>query len=264
MFVKAIRRFGVVAGAFALVCGGAVATSPAAQANNTLPTGSSLRKFVDASTPQWNFARAVNHDACWPSDPLPNGNQQAAGTVKAWPIAGQGGCPAKGSNFPTFYSVKKCNDTEVRVVFNIYFVKDGFVPGGHKHDFEHFILVWKKNGNSWSRDRMLLGRHGHHVTQAWRSAESWDGSRGSAGLGREFPRIFVGWGKHAIFNHQGGLTDITSQSTNNEFRSAKYPFWANWQIETTDNNAVAKLFDKYGWGSATSNPAVMSRDLCKI
>lgn len=264
MLVTALRRFGVVAGALALLAAGTVAASPAAQANNSLPHGSNLQAFVAASRPQWNFARAQNHDACWPADPLANGKQHAPATVKAWPIAGQGGCPAKGSNFPTFYSVKRCSDTEVRVVFNIYFPKDGFVATGHAHDFEHVVLVWKKRNNAWSRDRLLLGRHGKHVPQAWSSAESWDGARRSAGVGREFPRIFVGWGKHAMFNHQGGLTSLIEQSTDEEFRSAKYPFWADWLVETTDNNGTAKLFDKYNWGSATSNPARMSRGLCGI
>ncbi len=254
----------MVAGALALLVTGAVVASPAAQANNSLPQGTNLQTFVTASRPQWNFARTNNHDACWAADPLANGRQHAAGSVKAWPVAGQGGCPAKGSNFPTFYSVKRCTDTEVRVIFNIYFPKDGFVPGGHPHDFEHVIMVWNKSNGNWSRSRLVLGRHGKHVNQAWSSAESWNSARNSAGVGREHPRIFVGWGKHAMFNHQGGLTDILSQSTNNEFRSAKYPFWANWLVETTDNNATAKLFDKYNWGSATSNPARMSRELCRI
>src|SRR5690349_5011804 len=137
MLVTTIRRAGVVAGALALLVTGAVVASPAAQANGSLPQGSSLQSFVTASPPQWNFARAQNHDACWPADPLANGRQHAPGTLKAWPVPGQGGCPAKGSNFPTFYSVKRCNDAEVRVVFNIYFPKDGFVATGHAHDFEH-------------------------------------------------------------------------------------------------------------------------------
>lgn len=260
---RRIRLLAVLAALLSTVM--IVAAAPSASANNPLPTGSNLRAFVNASAPNWNFARANNHDSCWPSDPLPGGNQSSAATLKPWPVAGQGGCPDRWSNFPTFYSAKKCNATEVRVSYSIFFKKNGFSPGklGHAYDFERIVVVWKKSGNNWYRDRLLLSRHGGYATQQWGTAESWNGSKNSAGLGREFPRIFVGWGSHAMFNHQGGLKDVASQYTNNEYRHADYSTWAsNWLVETTPQ--VAAQFNRYNWGKANTTPAVIGDRLCSV
>lgn len=248
--------------------------APWASANTVLPGDGDLFRFVTASTPQWNFARANRRDTCWPAAAITaNGAQNPGADLKAFPTAGQGGCPARGSSFPTYYSVKQCSDTETRVAFTIYFPKDGFsgnVPIvkadlGHQHDFEQVVLVWTKAaGRAWARDHLLLGRHGEHVRQDWDSAESWDAGRTTAGLGLEFPRIFVGWAKHAMFNHQGGAKDLASQYTDSEHRAADYPYVADNLTEVTDRNQLASQFDSLQWGAASSTPAVTSRQLCTI
>ena len=65
-----------------------------------------------------------------------------------------------------------------------------------------------------------------------------------------------------MFNDQGGLTDIASQGGGNEYRTADHPVWADWRVEVTDDNDVAKTFGKYNWGSATSNPQHVLRNIC--
>lgn len=263
--MRTIRRLGVLGLATALLSMllTVVAASPAS-ADTPLPHGSSLQSFVTASAPNWNFARANNRDTCWPSDPLPGGNQSSGASLKAWPTAGQGGCPDRWSDFPTFYSVKKCNPTEVRVSYSIFFKKNGFAPGklGHAYDFERIVVIWNKAGDgNWYREWMLLSRHGGYATQEWDTAESWNSSLNSAGLGREIPRIFVGWGSHAMFNHQGGLKDVVSQYTNNEYRHADYSTLAShWLVKTTPQ--VAEQFNRYDWGKANTTPAVVADQLC--
>jgi hypothetical protein len=262
----ALRALALTVGLGTLIAGTAVAL-----ANTSVPAPD-LAAIVDASVPQWNFARAVSHDACWPAAAIDAaGAQNPGATRKAWPVTGQGGCPDRYSAFPTYYSVKQCTSTEIRVVFNLYMPKDGFAGNlfslefGHTHDFEHVILVWTKNSaGAWVRDHLLLGRHGNHVYQAWDTAESWSADEKTAGLGLDHPRIFVGWAKHAMFNHQGGLTDLLSQFTDNEYRHADFPVWPTDLRQVTDDNAAAAQFDKYDWGSATSTPAVMSRQLCSV
>lgn len=250
----------------ALVAGAllvSAAVAPAASANTPVPDGSSLASFARASSPQWNFARANSHDACWPGAALDGtGAQARSAALKNWPVAGQGGCAARGSAFPQYRSVRQCSDDEIRVAFTLYFPKDGFTPSGvfgHAHDFEHVVVVWRRDGGSWLRDRLLLSRHGDHAVQPWSGAESWDAGRTSAGLGRELPRIFVGWGKHAMFNHQGGLKDVVSQLTDNEYRHADYPATGT-DVEVTAD--VAAAFDRFDWGAASSTPAVVARQLC--
>lgn len=269
-FSRRLRRSAMCV---AVLVGLSVLTSgTAALANAGLPGTSSLASFVTASRPQWNFARANSHDSCWPEPAIDaSGAQNAGATLTAYPVPGQGGCPSANSAFPTYYSVKQCTSAEVRVVYNVYLPKDGFsgsIVGedlGHVHDWEHIIVVWTKGSDgAWYRDYLLLGRHGEHVYQDWDTAESWNAAQTSAGEGLEYPRIFVGWAKHAMFNHQGGLKDLISQYTDNEYRHADYPYWADTLVEVTDSNALAAVLDSFDWGSATSTPAVMSRALCAI
>ncbi|MFI2347601.1 hypothetical protein ACH492_11250 [Streptomyces sp. NPDC019443] len=98
----------------------------------------------------------------------------------------------------------------------------GFKPSGHRHDFEHVEVVWRKNGNDWTRGRLLLSAHGGHRVVAWRDAESWNNDRGHAARGLEHPRIFVGYGSHSMYNNQGGRKDVISAYTD-EYRHADYP-----------------------------------------
>jgi hypothetical protein len=127
------------------------------------------------------------------------------------------------------------------------------------------VVFWTRaaDGN-WYRDHLLLGRHGKEIFQDWATAESWNAARTSAGLGLDDPRIFVGWAKHAMFNHQGGLSNLASHYTTNEFRNAAYPAWADWLVPVDDAGPLAQRFDAFTWGSASSTPPVMSRSLCSL
>ncbi|HEV7974099.1 NPP1 family protein [Amycolatopsis sp.] len=260
----------VLLGALAVVSmlGGALfAGVPSASANEPLPDGSStLQDFARKSVPQWNFARANSNDPCWPESAFDgNGNPADGGDVQNWPNS-DGGCARHGSQFPTYYTAQQCNADEIRVVFTIYQATSGFKPSGHRHDFEHVEVVWRKNGSAWTKDRLLLSAHGSHRVVSWGSAESWNSDRGSAGTGREFPRIFVGFGSHSMFNNQGGLKDVISAYTGNEYRQADYPVWADQSglVEVVKDSDLYKKFDTNAavWGSADSNPARMARDSC--
>jgi hypothetical protein len=151
------------------------------------------------------------------------------------------------------------------VSFTLYFPKDGFAPGdlGHDHDFEYIALVWHKNGSDWYRDRLLMSRHGKNIPQTWDKAESWNAGLSSAGLGREHPRIFVGWAKHAMFNNQGGLKDVLSQFTDNEYRHADYRVYAEPTLQRV-SDADELGFEHFDWGHASSNPTAVSRNLCSF
>lgn len=110
---------------------------------------------------------------------------------------------------------------------------------------------------------MLLSRHGGYATQDWDGAQSWSADWSSAGPGREIPRVFVGWGSHAMFNHQGGLKDVASQYTNNEYRKADFSVRSSdWLIETKPH--IAGLFNQYPWGKANATPAVIGDRLCSV
>jgi hypothetical protein len=237
-----------------------VAATPAS-ANDGIREGAPPGDFIDRSLPEWNLDRAVGNDTCWPEDAFRGPNPNPGQNPTPWPD-NDSGCARTGSDFPTYVNYKKCNDSEIRVGFTIYQAKSYFSGGGHKHDFEYVVLVWKRNGDTWTRGYLLMSTHGKHRMQTWDKAESWSADRGHAGLGLEYPRIFVGWGSHAMFNNQGGLTDIVSQLGNNEHRSAKYPHWAKTWYEVTDDNDLAKRFDANPEWNGLSTPAKNSRALC--
>lgn len=224
-----------------------------------------LQDFAKASVPEWNFPRANSNDPCWPEDAFDDeGNPADGAGVPNWPNS-DGGCPAKGAPHPTYYTVQKCSPDKIRVSYTLYMATSGFKPSGHPHDFEHIDVSWKKDGDDWTRDQLLLSAHGEHRVKNWDEAESWNADRGSAGLGREFPRVFVGWGSHSMFNDQGGLKDVISQYTGNEYRQADYQSWG-------DTNLVevapgGDLYNKFkdnasAWGSADGNPAAVADHMC--
>ncbi len=263
------RRIWIGSLAVVSLAGGLLfATIPSASANEPLPEGpATLQDFARRSVPQWNFARANRNDPCWPESAFDgNGNPTDGGSVQNWPNS-DGGCAPHGSAFPTYYTVQKCNADEIRISYTIYQATSAFKPSGHRHDFEHVDVVWRKNGNSWSRDRLLLSAHGGHRVVGWASAESWNADRGSAGKGREFPRVFVGFGSHAMYNNQGGLKDVLSAYTGNEYRQADYPSWADQGgglVEVAKDGDLYKKFEANAgaWGKADSNPARVARDAC--
>jgi hypothetical protein len=261
------RRAWLAVTAIVSLAGGALlGTASSASANQPLPDPSNLQEFARQSVPEWNFARANSNDPCWPESAFDaNGNPADGGDVQNWPNS-DGGCARHGAPFPTYYTAQQCNADEIRVVFTIYQATSGFKPSGHRHDFEHVEVVWRKNGTSWAKDRLLLSAHGSHRVVAWASAESWNADRGSAGLGREYPRIFVGYGSHSMYNNQGGLKDVISAYTN-EYRHADYPVWADRSGGLVEVAQGSDLYDKFdvnaaAWGSADSNPAKMARDSC--
>ncbi|SEG20896.1 Necrosis inducing protein (NPP1) [Nonomuraea solani] len=260
-----VRRVSLAGATMALTLAGITSvTTPPAWANEPFYPKAPVDLIMPAM-PQWNFAQANNNPTCWPSDSLVGSNfaQSATAGRKAWPDA-DSGCPAVNSSFPTYVSARKCAEGVVRTSYTLYFKKDGFAPGelGHGHDFEYVIVEWRKRDGAYYRDKLIMSRHGKHFGRNWADVESWNGARAGAGLGLEHPAIYVGWGKHAMFNSQGGLKDLTSQFTNDEYRSTTWRVWPKntWLV---GDKLHAGLWDRYNWGSATSTPEVVSRNLCK-
>jgi hypothetical protein len=243
------------------------ATVHSASANEPLPDSATLRDIALKSVPQWNFPRANNNDPCWPESAYePDGRPTDGSDVQSWPNS-DGGCYPVNTPFPTYYTAQNCNANEIRVVYTIYQPTSGFKPSGHRHDFEHVVVIWKKNGTSWVRDQLLLSAHGGHRGKAWSEVESWNADRTSAGIAREYPRVFVGFGSHSMFNNQGGLKDVISAYTDNEYRHADYPSWADQGgglVEVTKGGDLFKKFEANAayFGSADSNPARVANDAC--
>jgi hypothetical protein len=269
---RSLRRWSALAGAV-LSAASLLTVAPGAVANTPLTADpNDLSNFVAASIPQWYFARANGHDACWPAPAFVNGAQHAPAPLKAWPDSDTG-CPQRGTPFPTYTGVRTCFGTEVRVAFTLYWPKDGFwnagVKNGHAHDFEYVVVGWRYYGNNqWVRSQLWLSTHGkHRVERNWNKVQTLTRLPGenTAGKGGDYPRVFVGYGKHAMFNNQGGVADIASTTNANEYRHADYPgFLRTSFVPVTNWNAIGAKFEQYNWGDASSNPTAVYRKLCDI
>jgi hypothetical protein len=233
---------------------------------------SSAMALVNASIPEFNFTGPLGNDPCWPEDAFDSdGTPHDGGNVADWPHAGDT-CAGKGSPHPTYFSVRQCEADRVRVSFTLYYATSGFEPDGHPHDFEHVDVEWRLNEGwtEWQRSQLLLSQHGEHEIRPWAEAESWNADRGSAGLGRMFPRIFVGFGSHAMYNDQKGQQDLgSSLSTHLEYRAADYQSWADTndlvRVAPGDPNGLYEKFTEHSaneaWGG-TEDPANVYDTMC--
>ncbi|CAG8628853.1 5680_t:CDS:1, partial [Scutellospora calospora] len=213
---------------------------------------------------QWNFARALVHDSCAPNHAiLSDGTQHSPAIRKIYPITDQGGCDdINYNNLVTYYIKKWCSD-HFRVLYTLYFPKDGFWgPAlGHDHDFEGIIMTWKNVSGFWYRDELLMHRHHDWTHEPWNNVLSFN-YNGTEGNGLELPKIYVGWAKHAMFNNKyTDYTNIIAQFTDYEYRSDNYQLWAsNSLIEVTDDNWYGQKFKAYNWGGKATPPT--DTDIC--
>lgn len=87
-----------------------------------------------SASPMFFFGQAMNKPPCYPTNAVVNGQQTKAGKPCNWPDTG---CNCRnpgvaigneGPSFPVYYTYQKCNDNDVRVAYNLYYEKDGFLP----------------------------------------------------------------------------------------------------------------------------------------
>jgi len=232
------------------------------QADEPLKEGPAhMADFAWASQPQWNFHRGEN---CWPQSPFDaDGNPTRPDDCVEAKDDGKDGMA-----FPTYYTAKKCNPDEVRVSYTIYQAKekDG---EDDAHDFEHIVVVWNKNGENWTRSQLLMSDDGKHTSKSWGEAESWNASGDDAGLGREFPRIWIQESTHGMHNDE-----------DDDNRDHDYPVPASKNYDGEDKNNKREgtglirieegdeLYNKFkdngdGFADETMNPAVVADDLCE-
>lgn len=83
----------------------------------------------------------------------------------------------QGPDFPIYFTWSRCGENEVRVVYNLYYQKDGaiflFVPTGHDHDWERVIVVHTKQADgTWQPSRALYSAHAGYKTYDWGSIQN--------------------------------------------------------------------------------------------
>ncbi|MGP3975032.1 hypothetical protein ACTWQF_13685 [Streptomyces sp. 8N114] len=237
------------------------------QADEPLEEGSAhMEDFAWASQPQWNF---VKDDNCWPEKAFDREGNPKQG--KKCITAEDGG--EAGLAFPTYYTAKKCNagteDEEVRVSYTIYQGIEREGLSAQSHDFEHIDVVWTRNGDNWTRSELLTSEDGEHDSKPWGEAESWNANGDEAGLGKEFPRIWIKPAYHGMSNSEEG-----------DGKGHDFPVPASKNYHGDDKDDEVKgtglvevepggaLYNKFkdnadAFGDETINPAVVADELCE-
>ncbi|PYH90093.1 hypothetical protein BO71DRAFT_335198 [Aspergillus ellipticus CBS 707.79] len=253
-------------------------------------------ELADRYAPLWFFGQALDHPPCYPtwafggSPPTPDTYDTAHKTPAApqceYPDVG---CKCRkpgvdrgnpGPAFPIYYTFERCNETEVRVVYNLFYEKDGaevldLINTGHDFDWERVIIIHSRAANhTWGPSRALLSSHSGYHNLAWGSihntlttaeiqagnAKTPDGVKNN-----DHPKVYVSWSKHAHFDTRNtAWVDPLSQSLDTAFRSQNWWHFVEKQhyIRSDNSTAAGKALGSVDWGSATSNPPYVQKSVC--
>lgn len=179
------------------------------------------------------------------------------------------------------------------MAYNLYFQKDGWsnvlVAKGHMHDWERvsnyhqpgdlkmhthlrwqIIVVWRRHSdNMWRRTELLKSFHSGYMHDDWATIQNtinYDNLEEQAGKDKDGAKIYVGWGKHAMFSTRNtGWNDPFSQGCSREFRSRDWRYLPTGRGDLVFAGATGDLGRKIqsvNWGSATSNPTIVEQGVC--
>lgn len=84
--------------------------------------------------PMFLMGQAVGKPPCIPTFATVDGKQATPSILCAWPDSGchcrNPGVPFQSPlpSFPVYFTYSRCGDGEVRIAYNLFYTKDGFVP----------------------------------------------------------------------------------------------------------------------------------------
>ncbi|PWY92230.1 UPF0047 domain protein [Aspergillus heteromorphus CBS 117.55] len=264
----------------------AVTTIPDNEMNSLISHGAV--SLATRYAPLWFFSQAVNQPPCYPTWAF-GGTPNASDIYDArhrTPAAPQCeypdvGCKCRkpgverghpGPAFPIYYTFARCSESEVRVVYNLFYEKDGaevldLIDTGHDYDWERVIVIHTRNANrTWAPSRALLSAHSGYHNLPWGSIHNTLTSAqilaGSARLpdgvqNNDHPKVYVSWSKHAHFDTRNTVwVDPLSQSLDTAFRGQDWWHFVEerYYIRADNSTAAGKALGSANWGSATSNP----------
>ncbi|PYI01138.1 hypothetical protein BO78DRAFT_328408 [Aspergillus sclerotiicarbonarius CBS 121057] len=247
--------------------------------------------------PLWFFSQALDQPPCYPTwafSGTPNSSDiyDAAHKTPAAPQCEYPdlGCSCRnpgttspgtpGPAFPIYFTFKKCNETDVRVVYNLFYEKDGaevldLIDTGHDYDWERVIIIHTRSANTtWTPSRALLSAHSGYRNLPWGSIHSTlttaQIAAGNARLpdgvhNNDHPKVYVSWSKHAHFDTRDTVwIDPLSQSLDNAFRGDDWWYFVDSRdyIRSDNLTEAGKALGGVDWGSATSNPPFVQESVC--
>ncbi|KAJ5104338.1 hypothetical protein NUU61_001685 [Penicillium alfredii] len=251
--------------------------------------------LADRYAPVWFFGQARDQPPCYPTwafggspsspDVYDNDHKTPAAAQCDYPDVG---CKCRnpdvdtgnpGPAFPVYYTYSRCNDSDVRVVYNLFYEKDGAefvgIDTGHDYDWERVIIVHSRgDDDKWEPTTILLSAHSGYTRLAWSDVQNTlttdqvhagDVKDPNGVKNEDHPKVYVSWSKHANFNKRStAFTDPASQSLNDAFRSQDWWYFVDPQyyIRADDSTDAGKAIGDANWGSADSNPPKVQSTVC--
>ncbi|KAJ5303809.1 uncharacterized protein N7443_003469 [Penicillium atrosanguineum] len=270
----------------------------------TLITDDEMNSLLDAGAvdladryaPMWFFGQAMDQPPCYPTwafggspstpDIYDNAHMTPPAAQCEYPDVG---CNCRnpgvaignpGPAFPVYYTFQRCNDTEVRVVYNLFYEKDGatvagLVQTGHNYDWERVIVIHSRDdSNMWAPSRALLSAHSGYNDLAWGDIQNTlttdevnagDAKTPNGVQNEDHPKVYVAWSKHPNFDTRNtGWNDPASQSLDDAFRSDDWWHFVETQnyIRSDNSTDAGRALGAADWGSATSNPPLVQSTVC--
>ncbi|KID78867.1 uncharacterized protein G6M90_00g025780 [Metarhizium brunneum] len=234
--------------------------------------------------PMFLMGQAVGRAPCMPSWAIVNGTQAAPSKLCAWPDSGcdcrNPGVPLGSPmpSFPVYFSYSRCGNAAVRIAYNLFYTKDGFIPNkifGHPFDWERVVVIWNKNQSNgmWAPAQLYLSQHTGYQRIEWAQIKNTfnaaDASKPRGGpdgqKNLDHPKCYISSAKHDM--HQEKSTawiDVLSQLTNNAFRSDSWWYFPTKEdyILADESTDVGKLIASFDWGDADSTPPLVAKGLC--
>jgi hypothetical protein len=266
MLLKSFVRLALLAGPVA-----AVTQITDDEMNSLLDAGAV--DLADRYAPLFFFGQAMNQPPCYPtwafggSPSTPDVYDDAHKTPPAaqceYPDVGcncrNPGVPIgnAGPAFPIYYTFQRCNETELRVVYNLFYEKDGatvvgVVETGHDYDWERVIIIHSRDDNNmWAPSRALLSAHSGYNNLAWGDIQNTlttdevnagDAKEPNGVQNNDHPKVYVAWSKHPNFDTRNtGWNDPASQSLDGKLRSSDHLslFWTS-NIFTPATRCISK------------------------
>lgn len=252
--------------------------------------------LADAYAPIYFFGQSQNQPPCYPTwafsgtpdtpDVFDTAHQTPSGAQCDYPDVG---CNCRnpgvdignpGPPFPIYYSFAKCNDTEVRVAYNLFYEKDGAtfagIETGHPYDWERIIIVHSMiDSGDWAPSRALYSAHSGYNSYNWgdiqntlttEEIQAGDALSPNGVQGNEHPKVYVGWSKHPNFDDRNtGWNDPASQSDGNAFRSQDWWYYVDpkYYVLSDRSTTAGQALSNADWGTgADSNPPKVQDSIC--
>ncbi|KAF2418400.1 hypothetical protein EJ08DRAFT_683897 [Tothia fuscella] len=116
--------------------------------------------------------------------------------------------------------------------YSVYYVHDGNLLAGHRHDWEGITIIFKQareGEDVWVRHTAVYNRHDKHDIFEWNELETvWgEGDVTTSGNDRYHPKVYVGFFSHAAYRHKCDATQACSTTNGGagsklEYRSSDW------------------------------------------